>query len=583
MKKTLIINIGNSIIHIEEEAYETLTNYLNEIKQHFAKSVDDFEIVTDIENRIAEMLNEILHSSQRQVSEIADVQSVITQMGRVQDFETEETTTETNQHHSEFGGDKKLFRDTEEGVIAGVCAGLGHYFNIEARWIRVVAFLTVLIGGSGIFAYLIIWIAMPRASTRAQKMEMKGEATNLHNYKRSFEEELATFKQNMDQFDPYVKISGNFINETVNAFGAVLGKTLRIFTKAIAILLILFGFIGLVSLVVALSIFLGISNANPFDFFPLSIITENVRDEVTLAAFVSCFIPLLVLILFAIRVAFNKKALNRTTSFALLIIWLIGIGATGYYAAKISSEFQEHAELIKTDDLKYYKTYIIDVDDTMGFSTQDSLDFFMTDSNFDGRVVVGDHDDHPFSAPRRVYFEIEKSDNGQTTITQNFQSQGKTFKQALANARNINYKYLQNDSLIILSPRLSLKQKATYRAQELRVTIKIPVGTHLMLHQNIYQELYLNHDCQDESSEESVYREWVMTEDGLMCKFDLTASKISEQENEKTIANLAKQIDKQKEIAEKLQRNRAEEVEKLTQRLEELKRQKNQTDVVTQQ
>jgi hypothetical protein len=57
MKKTLNINIGNTIIHIEEDAYETLTVYLNEVKYHFAKSADNFEIVTDIENRIAEMLS----------------------------------------------------------------------------------------------------------------------------------------------------------------------------------------------------------------------------------------------------------------------------------------------------------------------------------------------------------------------------------------------------------------------------------------------------------------------------------------------------------------------------------------------
>jgi hypothetical protein len=60
MKKTLNINIGNSIIHIEEDAYEILTAYLNEVKFHFSRSADNLEIVTDIENRIAELFTEIL-------------------------------------------------------------------------------------------------------------------------------------------------------------------------------------------------------------------------------------------------------------------------------------------------------------------------------------------------------------------------------------------------------------------------------------------------------------------------------------------------------------------------------------------
>ena len=48
MNKTIIINISGSIFHIEEDAYEILTAYLNEIKQHFAKNADDFEIVISL-------------------------------------------------------------------------------------------------------------------------------------------------------------------------------------------------------------------------------------------------------------------------------------------------------------------------------------------------------------------------------------------------------------------------------------------------------------------------------------------------------------------------------------------------------
>ncbi len=94
MKRTLNINIGNSIIHIEEDAYELLTSYLNEIKAHFARNADDFEIVTDIENRIAEMFLEILSMQQKQVISIEDVQLIMAQMGRVSDFETGEEAAE---------------------------------------------------------------------------------------------------------------------------------------------------------------------------------------------------------------------------------------------------------------------------------------------------------------------------------------------------------------------------------------------------------------------------------------------------------------------------------------------------------
>lgn len=281
MKKTIIINIGNSIIHIEEDAYEVLTAYLNEIKQHFAKNADDFEIVTDIENRIAEMFAEILQAGQVQVVTLTDVESVMAQMGSVQDFQTdeEEPVSPTYPH---FVADKKLFRDMDDAAIAGVCAGLGHYLNVEARWLRVIALSCIFLGGAGILAYIILWIAIPRAVTRSERMEMKGESTNLYGYKRNFEEELAAFKENMKsagaQFNPMVKRSGNFITEIVSASGRMLNALGRVISKVIAGIIILCGFAFLISLVICLAAFLGFWDTDAYQYFPLSIINESYRS-----------------------------------------------------------------------------------------------------------------------------------------------------------------------------------------------------------------------------------------------------------------------------------------------------------------
>lgn len=526
MKKTIIINIGNSIIHIEEDAYEILTTYLNEIKQHFAKNADDFEIVTDIENRIAEMFGEMLQTGQKQVIELADVESVIAQMGRVQDFQTEEEEAPAAAPFNQFAADKKLYRDTDEGVIAGVCAGLGHYLNIEARWVRLIAFLLIFLGGTGILAYLILWIATPRAISRSERMEMKGEATNLYGYQRSFDEELAAFTANMksanEKFRPMVKRSGNLITELVNAIGRLLGTTGVLIMKLIAGAFIVCGFGMLIGLIICLAAFLGFWDSNAYDYFPFSVINEGFRNEIVLSAFVTAFIPILAFILFAIRVAFNKTAINKTLSFSLLIIWLCGAAATVYFTAKITSEFQEHAELVQTTELKAYPTYVIDVDKSMAFSKQDSLAYQINEIDLGNRVIVDDNDDHPFRIPRNVRIEILKSDNNKTTMVQTYESQGKTFAIALKNAQNINYKYTQKDSLISLSPRLHLKNESVWRNQEVHITLKVPVGTRLMLNNNIYNYLqFYYYSCNTDNNYDSPYREWIMTEEGLKCKSEL--------------------------------------------------------------
>lgn len=533
MKKTLIINIGNSIIHIEEDAYEILTNYLNEIKQHFAKNADDFEIVTDIENRIAEMFAEILEAGKKQVIEITDVQSVIAQMGSVKDFmgeEEEEEKAPKNNNHANYLGAKKLYRDTDDGVIAGVCAGLGHYLNVEARWVRLIAFLTIFLGGAGVLAYIILWISMPRAVSRSEKMEMKGEATNLYGYQKSFEDELAAFKENMksanDHFQPIVKRSGNFITEFVQAIGKLLGTTGILILKVIAGAFIVCGFATMVCLIGCLAAFLGFWDANAFEFWPLSVINEEMRDGIVLGAFVTLFIPVLALVLFAIRVTFNKKAINKSLSFALLVIWLFGVSSSVYYTAKITSEFKEHAEMVKTDELKSYPTYVIDVDQSVEFSKADSLALRIGENNTDRKIVFDDNDDHPFRVPRNVKVEIAKSENNKTTMTQTYESQGKTFAMALRNAQNINYKYTQKDSVITLNPRLGLKQESIWRNQEVTITLKVPVGTHLLLNDDIYNYLqFYYYSCNDYGSRNNNYRVWVMTEDGLKCKAELDKPK----------------------------------------------------------
>lgn len=524
MKKTIIINIGNSIIHIEEDGYEILTAYLNEIKQHFAKNADDFEIVTDIENRIAEMFAEILQAGQVQVITLVDVESVISQMGSVQDFQTDEDEpTIAQPYTNSYVGEKKLFRDVDEAMLAGVCGGLGHYLNIEARWVRVIALCTIFLGGAGILAYIILWIAIPRAVTRSERMEMKGESTNLYGYKRNFEEELAAFQEKVKS-NTIAKRSGNFVIEVISAIGRALNALGRGISKTIAGIIVVFGFVVLIGLIICLAAFLGFWDKDTYQYFPLSIINEGDRTTLAFAAFIILFIPILALVLFSIRVAFNKAAINKTVSFGLLIVWLAGVSIGVYYAAKISSEFKEHAELVQSTSLLPFKTYVIDIDQSMVFSKEDSTIYKL--DGFQNQVVADDSDDRPFRAPRNVHISIEKSETGIPTLIQNVESQGKTFNIALQNAKNIAYKFTQKGYTLTFSPRLSLKNNSSWRNQEVHLTLKVPVGTGLMLNDNISRYLYFNsYNCNSYETRNGGYKEWIMTEEGLKCKADLNKHK----------------------------------------------------------
>ncbi|MBD3155315.1 MAG: PspC domain-containing protein [Candidatus Aenigmarchaeota archaeon] len=57
---------------------------------------------------------------------------------------------------------KRLYRSGKNKVIAGVCGGIGEYFNIDPVIVRLVWVLFALAYGSGLLAYIIAWIIIPK-------------------------------------------------------------------------------------------------------------------------------------------------------------------------------------------------------------------------------------------------------------------------------------------------------------------------------------------------------------------------------------------------------------------------------------
>jgi phage shock protein C len=56
---------------------------------------------------------------------------------------------------------KKLVRLSNEGWVGGVCAGIGETYNIDANVVRLIFLACILLGGFGLFLYILLWIIMP--------------------------------------------------------------------------------------------------------------------------------------------------------------------------------------------------------------------------------------------------------------------------------------------------------------------------------------------------------------------------------------------------------------------------------------
>lgn len=73
------------------------------------------------------------------------------------------------------GEEKKLMRSNDNRWLAGVCGGLGEYFNVDATVIRVLFVLFSVFVGGGIIVYIILWVVMPQAPASSGHIEIPEE------------------------------------------------------------------------------------------------------------------------------------------------------------------------------------------------------------------------------------------------------------------------------------------------------------------------------------------------------------------------------------------------------------------------
>ncbi len=184
MNKTINITLASQIFYVDERTYEVLERYLDAIQQHFASQSYGAEVYADIEARIAEQFTKILQANKLQVITLKDVEKVMKDMGTVSDFGISEKEEEAESMMQPMMK-RKLYRNPDDAMLAGVASGIATYFGWEPALVRVAFVLAVIFHGSGILIYFLLWICMPKAKTAFQKMEMRGEPANLRQFEKS--------------------------------------------------------------------------------------------------------------------------------------------------------------------------------------------------------------------------------------------------------------------------------------------------------------------------------------------------------------------------------------------------------------
>lgn len=205
MKEVMNIGIGGKSFVVETSAYEILRDYL-ELFSSKIKPGESSEVMEDIESRIAELCSENISAYKNVVTE-SIVVKIVTQLGlpngeSYRPFQgaaagaakgATGTSAGTSGAYSGAAGaaygagaeeqrvPKKLFRDSDDKMIGGVCSGLGFYLGADPVLVRVLFLIALLFGTLGFWVYLIIWIVAPLAVNPVQKCEMRGLAPTAEN------------------------------------------------------------------------------------------------------------------------------------------------------------------------------------------------------------------------------------------------------------------------------------------------------------------------------------------------------------------------------------------------------------------
>ena len=191
MKKVFNISLANRSFTLEEDAYNRLSEYLEHFRTRLAASsgvpyTQNAEVMEDLESRIAELFTQEVGTDGR-VVRLELVERVTRQLG-MPDGAPENPEAGTAPAAGSTPERKKIYRDYDNRRIAGVCAGLALYLDIDVVLTRVLMLVALVAGLAGFWIYVICWIAIPKALTPTQKCEMHGlpvMAENLAKFAQS--------------------------------------------------------------------------------------------------------------------------------------------------------------------------------------------------------------------------------------------------------------------------------------------------------------------------------------------------------------------------------------------------------------
>lgn len=150
---------------VHDDAYDALTRYLDEARSRLTGDLDQAEVMSDLERSIATKLGDRIGPAGRVVT-LADIDAVLTDVGPVDAQGSGPTADQPPAFTDRPHRRRRLSRIRDGQQLAGVCAGLAAYAEIDVAWVRTIfIFATLVTAGAFLIVYLVLAFILPIAPT----------------------------------------------------------------------------------------------------------------------------------------------------------------------------------------------------------------------------------------------------------------------------------------------------------------------------------------------------------------------------------------------------------------------------------
>ncbi|MBL7691817.1 MAG: PspC domain-containing protein [Flavipsychrobacter sp.] len=388
---------------------------------------------------------------------------------------------ETNTTH-------RLYRNPDDKVIAGVCGGMAVYFKLDSWKVRAIFLLPLIISvffksmgiftwhiglapgiflgsfGSTLFLlYVILWIALPYATSGTEKMELRGEKIDINSIKAA------------------TQARTNAAANATRSVGSSIGRIIAILVKSF--LLVVAGsvalglFAGLIGLIVAGTAI------SPYAAFFLS--DTQSYSIVWLGIGLAMGMPLLAMAVWLIRRMTGARSRRHYLAYIFSALWIIGVIIVATTGSKIAANFSNTGTIEEELQIAQPGTgrLFVKVDNAMlPIKSMKYNRWFndMNDENDEFKLM-----DRNTLWLNNVKLNIERSEDTLFHVYETRSSRGSSSQEASMKANKISFVVSQLDSILTLPRGFVVNSHDKFCNQQVLITVEVPVGKTIKVSEDI--------------------------------------------------------------------------------------------------